>query len=169
MAIVEEERVRTLETDMAIIKRDITQFNILFQKLDITIEKLGDVSNNISKLLAVHEERIDVLQSVDRDIERKIDAKSQEIKDLATKVDSLNMYLASELSNTETKIKDEIKGIKTLIEHKQEEQSKSLDDITNKVHHIEKWKWIIVGFAVAGGSLVDKIPNLLGLLANMPK
>jgi chromosome segregation ATPase len=164
MALVEEERVRTLETDMAIIKRDVTQFNILFQKLDITIEKLGDVSNNISKLLAVHEERIDVLQHVDKDIERKLDVKSQEIKDLSTKVDSMNMYLASELSNTETKIKEEIHSIKKLIEDRHEDHDTSLEEISNKVHHIEKWKWAIVGFAIAGGSIADKIPNLLGML-----
>lgn len=161
--IAEEERVRSLETDIAILKRDISQFNLLFAKLDITIEKLGDVSNNISKLLAVHEERIDVLQSIDREMEKKIEVKSQEIKELYSKVESMNTYLVGELANTESKIKDELKAIRTMIQAEQLKQEQTLNKISDKVQAIEKWKWTIIGFSVAAGWLIDKIPFLFEL------
>ena len=161
--IAEEERVRSLETDIAILKRDISQFNLLFAKLDITIEKLGDVSNNISKLLAVHEERIDVLQSIDREMEKKIEVKSQEIKELYSKVESMNTYLVGELANTESKIKDELKTIRTMIEAEQAKQIQTLNKISDKVQSMEKWKWTIIGFSVAAGWLIDKIPLLFEL------
>lgn len=161
--LAEEERVRSLETDIAILKRDISQFNLLFAKLDITIEKLGDVSNNISKLLAVHEERIDVLQSADREIEKKIEIKSQEIKELYSKVESMNTYLVGELANTESKIKDELKAIRGVIEAEQNNQIQTLDKISEKVQAIEKWKWTIIGFSVAAGWLIDKVPVIFEL------
>lgn len=161
--LAEEERVRSLETDIAIIKRDISQFNLLFAKLDITIEKLGDVSNNISKLLAVHEERIDVLQNVDKEMEKKIEIKSQEIKELYSKVESMNTYLVGELANTESKIKDELKAIRGMIEAEQNNQVQTLDKISEKVQAIEKWKWTIIGFSVAAGWLIDKVPLIFEL------
>lgn len=161
--VAEEERVRSLETDIAIMKRDVSQFNLLFAKLDITIEKLGDVSNNISKLLAVHEERIDVLQSIDREMEKKIEVKSKEIRELYSKVESMNTYLVGELASTESKIRDELKTIRTMIESEQVKQTHTLNKISDKVQSIEKWKWTIIGFSVATGWLIDKIPMIFEL------
>lgn len=45
-----------LETEVAVLKSDVTRMASLFSRLDTAIEKMGDVSNNIAKMLAVHEE-----------------------------------------------------------------------------------------------------------------
>jgi chromosome segregation ATPase len=162
--LAEEDRVRTLETEIAILKRDISQYSILFTKIDITIEKLSDVSNNIGKLLAAHEERIDFLHSMDKEMDKKLESKSQEIKELSAKVESMNMYVIGEIANTEVKLKEEIASIKSMIQDKQKEQMDALDDISKKVQHIEKWKWMIIGFAIAAGALTDKLSNFLSLI-----
>lgn len=159
--LVEEDRVRSIETDIALLKRDISQFNLLFAKLDITIEKLGDVSNNISKLLAVHEERIDVLQAVDKEMDRKIEIKTQEIKELYTRVESMNNYLVGELNNTEAKIKQDINELKSIVESEQKKQTDTLNKISDKVQSIEKWKWTIIGFSMAAGWLLQTAIDFL--------
>ena len=46
-------------TKLAILERDISQITTLFEKLDVTIDKLSQVSTQINQLLAVHDEKIE--------------------------------------------------------------------------------------------------------------
>lgn len=68
----------TLHTKVAMLERDVEQFQGLFDRLDSTIEKLTDVSQSIKQLLAVHEQRIDqqevksdsIVQMVNKEVDR---------------------------------------------------------------------------------------------------
>ena len=48
-----------VDREIATIKADVAAMGHLFKKLDDAIEKIGEASNNISQILAVHEERLD--------------------------------------------------------------------------------------------------------------
>ena len=41
---------------------DFEQLERIVEKLDLSIDKLTEVSNNVSKLLAVHDTRINVIE-----------------------------------------------------------------------------------------------------------
>ena len=68
----------SLQTKVAMLERDVEQFQGLFDRLDSTIEKLTDVSQSIKQLLAVHEQRIDhqevksdsIVQMVNKEVDR---------------------------------------------------------------------------------------------------
>ena len=47
-----------LETKVKLLEKEIHDRKGVFQRLDIAIEKLTDVSNCINRMLAVHEEKI---------------------------------------------------------------------------------------------------------------
>ena len=47
-----------LETKVKLLEKEIHDRKGVFQRLDIAIEKLTDVSNSINRMLAVHEEKI---------------------------------------------------------------------------------------------------------------
>ena len=47
-----------IQTDVAILKRDIDRMSELFDKIDITIEKLSDVSISLNRMIAVQETRL---------------------------------------------------------------------------------------------------------------
>ena len=49
---------RYLNIEFELLRRDIDRLSGLFGRLDVTIEKLTEVSNNVSRMLAVHENRI---------------------------------------------------------------------------------------------------------------
>lgn len=62
----EREELAELDTRVAVLERDVGQFNGFFHRLDATIEKLTEVSSSIKEMLAVHEVRI--RQTDDRSI-----------------------------------------------------------------------------------------------------
>ena len=51
-----------LKTDIELAKRDISGMQSMMSKLDTAIDKIADVSNGISKILAVHDQAIDTLK-----------------------------------------------------------------------------------------------------------
>ena len=50
--------VKSLDTDIAVIKNEVSQFGQLLNKLETALDKIADVSNNIGQILAVHEQRL---------------------------------------------------------------------------------------------------------------
>lgn len=80
-----------ISTKIALLERDMVQFQGLFDRLDDTIEKLTDVSQSIKQLLAVHEQRIDqqevksesIVEMVNKEVSKLVEM----IKDLESKQD----------------------------------------------------------------------------------
>lgn len=160
---VDEKRVRDLETDAALIKRDVSQFGTLFAKMDLTIEKTTDVLNKTNQLLAVHEERMDFLQSIDKDMEKKLERTLEEIKSIAVKMESMNMYLIGELTNTDVKIREELKSLNKSLDEDQDKQEARIKKVEDEVKKLERWKWIVIGFSIAATWIIDKIPFAVGI------
>lgn len=78
-----------LQTKVAILERDISQFAGLFERLDQTIEKLTDVSQTIKQLLAVHESRLNTQEKISadiiRDMNKEVDRLVKMIEDVSKK------------------------------------------------------------------------------------
>ena len=58
---------------VALLEQKVTDFTTVLGKLDAAIEKLSEVNNNVSRMLAVHEERITKQEQVDTILFDKID------------------------------------------------------------------------------------------------
>jgi len=154
----QQKEVQDLQTEVAVIKRDINQFGVLFTKLDLTIEKIGDVSNNISRLLAVHEERLDVLHSMDKDLEHKIvkhkDDIAKDVKELHSRITTSNREMLDAINAVE-------KNIKHHIDNEHSRQDTELKELENKISALEKWKWIVIGGSMAFGWVISNLFPLI--------
>ena len=58
---------------VALLEQKVTDFTTVLSKLDAAIEKLSEVNNNVSRMLAVHEERITKQEQIDTVLFDKID------------------------------------------------------------------------------------------------
>jgi len=58
---------------VAVLEERIDNFERLFLRLDAAIDKIAEVNNNVSKVLAVHEERLGKQEKVDEVLFNKID------------------------------------------------------------------------------------------------
>ena len=135
-----------LETKVKLLEKEIHDRKGVFQRLDIAIEKLTDVSNCINRMLAVHEEKIARQEEAIVEAEGLIETRRIE---LTIKIDDLHSRIT-----TNTK---EIMTAATL-QHKEHTKDiqKLRNDLTTRVGILEKWRWLIIGGSIVVGFLLHK-------------
>jgi len=135
-----------LETKVKLLEKEIHDRKGVFQRLDIAIEKLADVSNAINRMLAVHEEKIARQEEAIFEAEGLIETRRIE---LTTKIDDLHSRIT-----TNTK---EIMNAATQ-QHKEhtDDIQKLRNDLTTRVGVLEKWRWLIIGGSIVVGFLLHK-------------
>jgi chromosome segregation ATPase len=92
----------TADTKIAVLEERLSAYESMMKKIDEAIQLMGKTSQNISKMLAVHEERIEQCNKADDYITRVIDELRLENKDQHDAV-------TSRIEKVETKIEELIK------------------------------------------------------------
>jgi len=82
---------------VAVLEERLQNFESVVSKLDAAIEKIAEVNNNVSRMLAVHEERISKQEEIDSILFDKIDK-------LRDKMDSDHDSVSKRLSLLERKL-----------------------------------------------------------------
>lgn len=82
---------------VAVLEEKLQNFEAVVSKLDSAIEKIAEVNNNVSRMLAVHEERISKQEQIDSVLFDKIDK-------LRDKMDSDHDNVSQRLSLLERKL-----------------------------------------------------------------
>lgn len=125
-----------LETEVKILQKDLVTFQNILDKFDITINKLTEVSNNLNKVIAVQDSRIDTQEKAIEILHKRITDMKDEIHE--------------ELSDHYQVILEKIKEL-------QAEQKIHADEMSRRVDALEKWRYIVMGGAVALGFLLSKV------------
>ena len=85
------------QVKVAVLEERLENFEMFVSKLDAAIEKIAEVNNNVSRMLAVHEERITKQEEIDSVLFDKIDK-------LRDKMDSDHDNVTKRLSILERKL-----------------------------------------------------------------
>jgi len=85
------------QVKVAVLEERLQNFEALVTKLDSAIEKIAEVNNNVSRMLAVHEERLSKQEEIDSVLFDKIDK-------LRDKMDSDHDNVGKRLSLLERKL-----------------------------------------------------------------
>jgi len=92
-----EDNQEQVKIELAILEQKLENLKPIIVKIDAAIEKLSEVNTTVSRMLAVHEERISNQEEVDKLLFAKVDK-------LRDKVDVNNDSLLSRLQSLEKKI-----------------------------------------------------------------
>lgn len=76
----------TADTKIAVLEERLSAYELMMKKIDEAIQLMGRTSQNISKMLAVHEERIEQCHKADDYVTRVIEELRLENKDQHTAV-----------------------------------------------------------------------------------
>lgn len=125
--------IKSVETEVEVLKSVVG-------KLDISIEKITDVSNQITMMLAVHERRLDDLDN-DGELAR------ENIKEVHSRLTTVSREIVDEIKTIERNIKADSTAQHTTLSDK-------MDDLDERIGLVEKWKFLILGGAVVLGFLV---------------
>ena len=140
-----------LETEVELLKREMKDQGRLFDRLDVAIEKLTDVSNCINRMLAVHEEKLTRQEEAIFEAEQQIEVRRTE---LTAKIDELHSRIT-----TNTK---EIMNMATAQHESQNKEIQKIkDELVQRVGVLEKWRHVLIGSAIVIGFLVHKYVDLL--------
>ena len=148
----------TLETKVAVLEHDLKQVQVVFGRLDLAIEKIGDVSNCINKMLAVHDTKLEAQETVNEDIYQSLEVHRQEAKasnaELHSRITTITRELETKIQNTEDKLLSAIGDLKKSVE-KEEEKNKE------RIDKLEKTKYLMVGGGIVVGAIITKILPLV--------
>ena len=86
-----------LETKVAVLEERLAVHEQMMSRIEAAIEKLSEVNSNVSKMLAVHEEKISANEKVDNILFTKIDQ-------LGSKMDSDHNIVLSKIQDLEKKV-----------------------------------------------------------------
>ena len=139
-----------LETEVHLLKKELEDQRKIYEKLDVAIEKLTDVSNSIHRMLAVHEEKITRQEEAIFSAEEAIEVRRSE---LLLKIDELH-------SRITTNTKEIMTAASAQHAAQNKEIAKLREDINNRVGVLEKWRYIIIGGSIVVGFILHKFIDL---------
>lgn len=152
--------VKKLSESIAVLQQDMAQVGTLVDRLDVTIEKLTEVSSRVSELLAVQGTRLENQEKVSEHLQELIEKRRVEtdtnIKDVYIRVEKVEKDLYTEIENSQDKVIAEIKAMR-------EESTKQHLELSSKVNRLERWMWIVIGGSIVIFWLIERL-KILDLL-----
>ena len=129
-----------VETEIELLKRDVSEMKQIHVRLDTAIDKIADVSSSLHTIMAVHEEKL--LRQ-----EETLDGQEKEFRDNIQELHSRITTNAKEthkaMSDMERRLLEELQTIRK--------------EMSSRVGMLEKWKWLIVGGSIVAGFIIQKI------------
>ena len=129
-----------VETEIELLKRDVSEMKQIHVRLDTAIDKIADVSSSLHTIMAVHEEKL--LRQ-----EETLDGQEKEFRDNIQELHSRITTNAKETHKTmgdmERRLLEELQTIRK--------------EMASRVGMLEKWKWVIIGGSIVAGFVVQKL------------
>ena len=129
-----------LNTEVQLLKKEVSDMKMIYSRLDKAIEKISDVSNSINRMLAVHEEKISQQEDAQIRTEQEI---NKDIKELHSRISTNNRELISLMSEQHKEQTDKMTKLEI--------------ELHGRVGVLEKWRWIIIGGSIVAGFIIQKI------------
>ena len=130
-----------INTEVALLKKEVSDIKVIFSRLDIAIEKITDVSSCVNRMLAVHEEKI---------------ANQEEAQSRA------NTEFTTDIKELHSRVTSNYKELTDMITQQHKEQAIQIqqlqNDLNGRVGILEKWRWLIIGGAIVVGFALQKMP-----------
>lgn len=132
-----------IKTDVEILKRDVSNIQSYLPRLDSAIEKITELSNTMSKMLAIHSQTIETMKEQSNG---RHNATEKELDIIDKKIDNLD-----------DDVKESLKSIIDAINTKDKETNTRIDTLSSRLTALEKWKWLVVGASMAIGYVISNL------------
>lgn len=143
------------------IESEIEVLKSVVNKLDSSLEKISEVSNNIGRLLAVHNERLDQL-------EKTADQRNDDIKELHSRITTQTREILEKISALEKNMEDRMRanGIAAKEQHQdiQKEIQIDISKLDDRLGIVERWRWYIIGAAATVGYIIGNFADIAKIL-----
>lgn len=114
--------------------------NVVY-KIDNTVAEIAKASTEVSRLLIVHDNRLNNLENDTKET-------NTDVKDLYKKMEETTKEIVDKLDDMESRIENKLK------EH-EEKSNEYKDAISDRLSALETWRWLVIGGAIVVGYLLD--------------
>lgn len=147
--------VNKLVEDVSYLKQDMAKVGVLVDRLDVTIDKLTEVSSSVSKLLAVHEMKLASQEITQKETIDLVEKRRQETD---TKVELLHARISSGEREVKQAMEEQYDEIMAELKEMRKEASNQHKAMNDRISKMEKWMWTVVGGAIVIGFIFQRIP-----------
>lgn len=124
-------QAHNVDTRMAVIEEKFSLYEKMMDKLESAIQTISEANQNISRMLSVHQEKIDVNVKCD-------DILFDKIRELEDKNSKEHQKVLSRVESFENFLKDLTMTEKQAIEEQ-------FENLTEKINSIGQFRWVFVG------------------------
>lgn len=150
-----EPDVNKLVEDVSYLRKDMAVVGALVDRLDATIDKLTDISNSVSSLLAVHETKLTSQEIVSKQLSDLVETRRVETDD---KIQLLHERISSGEREIKEKIDDQYDELMVEFKEMRQEAASQHANLNTRITNMEKWQWVVIGGATVIGTLITLIP-----------
>lgn len=147
--------VNKLADDMSHLRKDMAVVGALVDRLDTTIDKLTDISNSVSSLLAVHETKLTTQEIITKQISDLVETRRVE-------TDEKVQLLHGRISSGEKEIKEQIDSqydeLMAEIKAMRAESVTQHNALSERISTMEKWMWTVLGGSAIVGGIIALVP-----------
>ena len=143
--------VKSLDTEVELLKREVTEMKQIHLRLDSAIEKIADVSQSLHTIMAVHEEKL----------MRQEDQLEQQENEFKNTVQELHSRITS---NAKESLQHQTDMERRLVDAMTQHNTKAdayfvqlRDELSTRVGVLEKWRYVIIGGSIVIGFAIQKM------------
>ena len=129
-----------METEIALLKREVDDMKGIHVRLDSAIEKIAEVSSSLHTVIAVHEEKLARQEETLEESEKQL---RDNVQELHSRITTNAKETSQHMSEMERRLLEELQTIRR--------------EMSSRVGMLEKWKWVIVGGSIVAGFIIQKV------------
>ena len=127
--------------EIELLKKDVVTMSALLTKFDTALDKMQEIASSLSKMVSLQEQRLEVQETATKELQSVLEMRrlehNSEIKDLHSRITTVNRDLTEKIDQTESKILAEIQALRTELKS----ENKGLG---TRLGQIELWKYGII-------------------------
>jgi hypothetical protein len=148
--------VKSLDTEVELLKLEVTEMKKIHLRLDSAIEKIADVSQSLHTIMAVHEEK---LMRQEDQLEQQENEFKNTVQELHSRITSNAKESLQHQTDMERRLVD------AMVAHNAKADEyfvKLRDELSTRVGVLEKWRYVIIGGSIViGFALTEILPAMM--------
>jgi hypothetical protein len=126
-----------LKVDVSVLKERVNTLTELCNKMDRVIEKLAD-------------NQLDLAGQIYQDMDKRKEQTVNDIKELHSRITTVDRNLSDKIELTERRIMDEIKSLRDHITAHNEKED-------NDIQKLSQWKWMVAGGVIVVAWIISNV------------
>jgi predicted nucleic acid-binding Zn-ribbon protein len=121
--------------EIELLKKDVHTMTDLLKKFDIALEKIQEIASNLSRMVSLQENRIEVAEEATKQVQQTLEIRRMEhdtdIKELHSRITTVNRDLSNKIEETEKTILKELHSMR-------EEMKSERGSLSGRIMSIER-------------------------------